>query len=416
MPGSNKNLKRLPLPVLSPGLPPPPGDIPASPDTPDMVIRPPEGNVLLPPGLVEEAFDLETLQGRVNLLTLLNDAVRSVNEGGKAGTNLIFILSGPVTYLYSSGGGISWSRVEEILIHPLNLHNIGFRDGEGCIGLNQPIREALIYYLRSAGLSLEAERTSSIILLHLPSYTPSTTRIRIYTPVEIGYSATLWDALNPGTSIYIGSPENLRSVMDKIAELPDKRAITADSFIKKADFLAASNKIEEAARHLIGAAQVMGNTRLRIEINRAFAEKRIEKDFLRYFREAENAKEQIDALWRFYEEGVVPARDAILKWPVQLRVSSHDLPLFIELARSISVMCIVCQSGEEGAILLDWNELGNRINEIGLENVPGFMTFFTGEETPANGLQHPDLSVRILDGKGNIRQYYFKEIPGRNED
>ena len=402
---------RLPLPDRSHDLRLPAGDEQWYPKADSFVVtRPPEGSVLLPQGLVEESFDIETIHGRVNVLKILYDVLVSVNIHHAASANLVFILSGPVTYLYSPGGGITWPLVREIVIHPLNMENIGFRDGLGCIGLNEPIRTALIHYLEEQGLTAKADRPQSSIILRVPGHLPWDIRIIIYTPTELGYSATLWDILDPGTSIYIGSPDNLQLVRDKIAELPDKRAILADAYIKEADLLVRAGSVEEAARYLIGTAQIVGNVRLRIELYRAITGNRIEREFSRFFDESVRAKEQIDALWRFHADGFSLTRETILVEPVEMNFGEEDLAGFIDLIRSIGIMCIVTGSGENGTIVLDWNELGNRINEIGPENISHFPDFFAEEMDPAIIEQNQDIYIKVLNSTLNIHYYSVKTI------
>ncbi|MDD1711777.1 MAG: hypothetical protein LUQ69_01255, partial [Methanoregulaceae archaeon] len=80
----------LPLPVRSPDLRLPPGNDPLSPLF--IVARPPEDSVLLPQGLIEESFDIETARGTVNLLTILHDVLMSVNTQHPASADLIFVL------------------------------------------------------------------------------------------------------------------------------------------------------------------------------------------------------------------------------------------------------------------------------------------------------------------------------------
>ena len=373
-----------------------------------IVARPPEGSVLLPYGLIEESFDIETIHGRVNVLKILYDVLESVNTQHATSAKLVFILSGPVTYLYSPGGGLTWPLVREICIHPLNLENIGFRDGLGCIGLNEPIRTALIRNLGDQGLIADADRTRSSIILHVPGHLPVDIRITIYTPTELGYSATLWDILDPGTSIYLGSPDDLQLIQDKIAELPDKRAMLADAYLKEAELQARAGSVAEAARYLTGAAQIVGNVRLRIELYRAITGNRIEKEFSRFFDESVKAKVQIDALWRFHANGFLMTREMILIKPVEISFAEQYLTGFIALIKSIGIMCIVTGSGQNGTIILDWNELGNRINEIGPDNIPEFPAFFAEETDPAVIEKNQDTYIKVLDSTLHIHYWYIK--------
>jgi hypothetical protein len=398
----------LPLPVRSPDLRLPPGNDPLSPLF--IVARPPEGSVLLPQGLIEESFDIETARGTVNLLTILHDVLMSVNTQHPASADLIFVLSGPVTYLYNPGGGLTWPLVREIVIHPLNMENIGFRDGLGSIGLNKPIRAELCRNLEDRGLAANVDRMHSSFTLHIPGHLGGDIRITIYTPTEFGYSATLWDVLDPGTSIYIGSPGNLQIIREKIAELPDKRAMLADAYIKEAELLAGTGNITEAARYLTGAAQITGNVRLRIELYRAISENGVEEKFFDFFDEAVKAKEQIDALWRFHAGGFSIPRETILIRPVELCFARQNLAGFIELIRSIGIMGIITRRGECGTIILDWNELGNRINEIGPGNIPAFRDIFAEETDQEVMEQRPDEYISVFDSALNIHHWYVRTI------
>jgi hypothetical protein len=405
---------RLPLPDRSRDLRLPAGNDPLSPLS--IVARPPEGSVLLPSGLIEESFDIETIRGTVNLLKILYDVLVSVNTHHAASANLVFILSGPVTYLYNPGGGLTWPLVREIFIHPLNMENIGFRDGLGCIGLNEPIRKNLIRNLGEQDLTANVDRTHSSLNLHVPGHLPGDIRITVYTPTELGYSATLWDILDPATSIYIGSPGNLQLIRDKIAELPDKRAILADAYIKEAERLAGSGSVEEAARHLTGAAQIVGNVRLRMELYRAITGNRVEEEFSRFFDEAIKAREQIDALWRFHADGFVTTREAILIRPVELSFAQQDLLGFIGLIQSIGIMGIVTRSGEHGTIVLDWNELGNRMNEIGPEVMHQFPDVLAEETDPEVIEKNPGEYIKVMNSTLRIHYWYIKTILKDNTD
>jgi len=53
-----------------------------------VVVRPPKGSCILPPGLCEESFDVDTFLGRANLLSVLFNAVSAVNrEKGRSRTS-----------------------------------------------------------------------------------------------------------------------------------------------------------------------------------------------------------------------------------------------------------------------------------------------------------------------------------------
>jgi hypothetical protein len=208
----------------------------------------------------------------------------------------------------------------------------------------------------------------------------------------------------------------MQLVRDKIAELPDKRAILADTYIKEAERLAGTGNIVEASRLLTAAAQIVGNVRLRIELYRAITANRIHQEFRRFFNESVKAKEQLDALWRFHADGLSPARETILIRPVEMNFARHDLAGFIDLIRSIGVMCIVTRSGENGTIILDWNELGNRINEIGPENIPGFQAYFAEETNPAVIEKNQDTCIKVINNTLNIHYWYAKTILNGNPD
>ena len=51
-----------------------------------VVVRPPLESYVLPPGLVEESFDVDTGLGRLNLLSLLFNVVSAVNRGNEVGS------------------------------------------------------------------------------------------------------------------------------------------------------------------------------------------------------------------------------------------------------------------------------------------------------------------------------------------
>jgi hypothetical protein len=419
LPGTNMHDRqedhaRLPAPDPLQDLRLPAGNDPMSPLF--IVARPPEGSVILPPGLIEESFDIDTNQGTVNVLKIFYDVLVSVNTEHAASANLVFVVSGPVTYLYNPGGGLTWPLVREIFIHPLNMNNIGFQDGLGSIGLNEPIRAAMFRNLEEWGLLLKVDRLQSSLTLHIPGHPPVDIRITTYTPTEIGYSATLWDILDPGTSIFIGSPVNLLIIRDKIAELPDKRAILADAYVREAALLAEAGSIPEAARALMGAAQTLGNVRLRIGLYRAISENRVEQEFWQFFEEAVKAKEQIDALWRYHADDLSGLRESILIRPVELTVSQQDFAGFIDLIQRIGIMGIVTRCEENCSILLDWNTLGNRIQEIGPEKIPGFTDVFAEEKDREVAGKNSDQYIRVLDKTQNIHCWYIKTVLKVNPD
>jgi len=83
----------------------------------------------------------------------------------------------------------------------------------------------------------ELERSGFTIGTGPPSVTVKElggARITVYNPVEVGFSASLWDVFDPGTSIYVGSQGSLEWLQGEIAFLPDKRTTLAGQFINNA--------------------------------------------------------------------------------------------------------------------------------------------------------------------------------------
>lgn len=376
-----------------------------------IVIRPPAESVRLPPGLAEESFDLDAPGGRVSMLQILLDVVFSINTTHREKANLVFVLSGPVTYWYGPGGGIPWAEVKELRIHPLNMENVGFREGRGSVGLNEPLRRVLIGTLAKYGLTIGVVQ-SSVLVREL-----SDVRITLYTPTEIGYSRTLWHVLDPHTSIYVGPPENQKIVQEKIESLPDRRTILADECMKDARNYAAGGNLRDACISLAGACQVLGKIGLRLSIYQAYRGNRIdEKTFGQFLEEAENAKERIDALWRYRDGDLLGGPGMLNINPVEITLTDEELGGFIELFRSLSIVCIVSRSGETVTITLDWNELGNRICEIGIDHILQFREYFEEVTDPVMIEARRSNLIRVKRREGTTAYYDLKEITEDHPD
>jgi hypothetical protein len=369
-----------------------------------VVVRPPEDSYILSPGLVEESFDVDTPLGRVNLLKILFDVVTSINSERKEIADLLLILSGPVTYFYSPGGGIPWGEIREILIHPLNLENVGFRTSRGSLELTEPLMKALTKDLEKSGFTVETGQFS-VIVRELGGL-----RITLYNPVEIGFSASLWGVLDPATSVYIGSPENLKFIKEKIAFLPDKRTTMADQFIHDAKNHETQGDFRKACKSLAGAAQVLGKIGLRLEIYDAYAKNRIsKKKFNRFLKEAENAKEKIDALWRFQIGQYWKAPETMPIEPVRIILAEREVDEFTALCRNLGIVCIAARMNEAAVISLDRNELEKKISEAGADHVPQFPVFFEEITDPADIEKNRDRLIRIHDKDGTVRYYDLRK-------
>ena len=336
-----------------------------------VVVRPPDKSYILPPGLQEDSFDADTHLGRVNLLSILFNVVSAINQKNEEIANLLLVLSGPLTYFYRPGGGIPWEEIRTIFIHPLNLKNIGFRNDRGSLGLTGPLMSALVKELELSGFTL-GTGPSSVTVRELGG-----TRITLYNPVEIGFSASLWDTLDPGTSIYIGSPENLKRLQGIIAFFPDKRTALAGQFINDAKRGGASGDFRGACRPLAGAAQVLGKIRLRAGILNACGKERFgARTFGRFLREVETARKTIDVLWRYHAgdagklPGVVPLE------PVSITIGELEVGEFTALCRDLGIVCIAAKSGNEMTISLDKHDLERQANWLGTDKLPQFPVFF----------------------------------------
>jgi hypothetical protein len=369
-----------------------------------VVVRPPDCSYILSPGLVEESFDVDTPLGRVNILTILFDVVTSINLERKETADLLFILSGPITYLYSPGGGIPWGEIREVLIHPLNLKNVGFRFSRGSLELTEPLMNALKKNMVKSGFTLETEH-SSIVVKELGG-----TRMTLYNPIEIDFSASLWSILDPASGIYIGSCESLKLIKDKIAFLPDKRTSMADQFIHNAKNHENTGDFKEAYKSLAGAAQVLGKIRLKFEIYNAYIKNKFGKrKFNRFLKEAENAKEKIDALWRFQSGEFRKTPETMTIEPVRITLGESEVDKFATLCRDLGIVCIATRIKEAATILLDLNELEKKISEAGLGHVPQFLTFFEEIINPVDIEKNKDRFIKIKDMHGTMRYYDLKK-------
>ncbi|MDD1699761.1 MAG: hypothetical protein LUQ04_03090 [Methanoregula sp.] len=369
-----------------------------------VVVRPPGESYILPPGLQEESFDIDTRLGRVNLISILFSVVSTINRKNEEIADLVLILSGPVTYFYRPGGGIPWEEIHEVLIHPLNLKNVGFRYNWGSLTLTGPLINALARELELSAFTLETG-PSSVTVSELGN-----TRITLYNPVEIGFSASLWDILDPGTSIYIGSPENLKRLQGMIAFLPDKRSTLAGQFINDAKRYAASGDFRRACRPLAGAAQVLGKIRLRGEILQAFGKKRAgTRTFGRFLRELESAQRTIDALWRYQAQdgkllpGTVPLE------PVSITIGELEVGEFTALIRDLGIVCIARKTADAVTISFDKHDLEQKAGERGTGGIPQFSLFFEEVTGPDLNGAHRDQLFRIRDTNGTMRYYDLKK-------
>jgi len=368
-----------------------------------VVVRPHAESYILSPGLSEESFDTDTRLGRVNLLTSLFNAVSTINQTKKDTSDLILVLSGPVTYFYRPGGGIPWEEIHIIHVHPINLKNVGFREDWGSLRLTGPLREALAGELERSGFTLETG-PSSFTVRELEG-----TRIKIYNPVEIGYSSTLWDILDPGTSIYIGSPENLKRVQGLIAFFPDKRTSFAGEFIYDAKRYAEEGDLKHACRPLAGAAQVLGKIRLRGEIVNRCGERVAARTYTRYLHEVETAQKTIDALWRYHRGDYGESPGLVALEPVAITIRDVEVGEFTSLCQDLGIVCIVAKTKDATTVSLDKNDLERRVAELGTDKLPHFPVFF--EEVNASDLpeKKPESLVRVEHAKGKVRYYDLKK-------
>ena len=369
-----------------------------------VVVRPPDESYILPPGLQEESFDVDTRPGRVNLLSILFTVVSTINRKNEEIADLLLILSGPVTYFYRPGGGIPWEEIHEVLIHPLNLKNVGFRYDWGSLRLTEPLMNALTKELELSGFTL-GTGPSSVTVRELGN-----TRITLYNPVEIGFSASLWDILDPGTSIYLGPPENLKRLQGMIAFLPDKRTTLAVQFINDAKRYAASGDFRRACRPLAGAAQVLGKIRLRAEILHACGKKMVgTRTFGRFLHELETARRTIDALWRYQAQDGKKLPGTVPLEPVSITIGELEVGEFTALIRDLGIVCIARKTGGAVTISFDKHDLERQAGKRGTGKVPQFSLFFeevTGPDLPE---ANRDRLIRIRDTEGTVRYYDLRK-------
>ncbi|HUW85371.1 MAG TPA: hypothetical protein VMV55_00700 [Methanoregula sp.] len=369
-----------------------------------VVVRPPNESYILPPGLGEESFDADTRPGRVNLLSILFTVVSTINRKNEEIADLLLILSGPVTYFYRPGGGIAWEEIREVLIHPLNLKNVGFRYDWGSLRLTKPLMNALTKELELSGFTLKTG-PSSVTVRELGN-----TRITLYNPVEIGFSASLWDILDPGTSIYLGSQKNLKRLQGMIAFLPDKRTTLAVQFINDAKRYAASGDFRYACRPLAGAAQVLGRIRLWGEILQAFGKNRLgTRTFDRFFHELETARGMIDALWRYQAGNGRKLPGTVPLEPVSISIGELEVGEFTALIRDLGIVCIARKTGDAVTISFDKHDLEQKAGELGMGQLPQFSLFFeevTGPDLPE---ANRDQLIRIQDTGGTVRYYDLRK-------
>lgn len=366
------------------------------------VIRPPEGSYLLPPGLSEESFDVDTRLGRANLLALLYGAVTSVNRQKPEIADLLLLISGPVTYFYSPGGGIPWDEVREVFIHPVNLKNIGFSDGLGSLPLKTLFVKTLAGDMERAGFSLSAGPAS----LAVPEL--QDLRITVYSPVEAGYITTLWDVLDPATSIAIGPAEGLQWLRETIGLLPDKRTRLAGQFINDAKGHAAAGDLHRACRPLAGAAQVLGRIRLRGEIVQGCKTGGADiQKFRRFLDDIEEALATLDGLWRHHAGSLARTVPALPLEPISITLRELEVGDFSALCRDLGAVCIATKCGDTVIISLDKHELERRASTLGTENVLNFSIFFA--EVPVPVPADAGRFFRIRDADGTLRYYELRE-------
>lgn len=370
-----------------------------------VVVRPPRGSYVLPPGLSEESFDVDTPSGRANLLLILYHAITSINQEKADIARLFFIISGPVTYVYRPGGGICWEEVKELFVHPVNLKNIGFRNGgDGSLCLTRLLVQALATGLGQSGFSIMRDQFSMTV------EELGSSKITIYNPTEIGYSAALWDVIDPGTSIYIGEPEDVKIVQDLIAFFPDKRTKRAAGFFNDAAAYADAGNYKAACRSLAGAAQVLGRIRLRSVIVQACSKEEVDFEvFSRFMEETQAARDTIDALWRYHAGGWEHNTRDVLVEPVSVTLKAGETGEFTALCRDLGIVCIATKSGSTATICLDKHELERRAGELGTAQVPGFSLFFKEVFVPGRPEKEAARFIRVRDADGTVRYYDLKK-------
>ncbi len=369
-----------------------------------VVVRPHIESYILPPGLQEESFDVDTRLGRVNLLSILFNVVSAVNREKEDIADLILVLSGPVTYFYRPGGGIPWEEIREVFIHPLNLKNVGFRFDWGSLMLTGPLMNALKKELELSGFTLETGR-SSVTVRELCG-----TRIILYNPVEVGFSASLWDVLDPGTSIYLGSPENLQWLQGMIALLPDKRTTLAVQFIHDARRYADRGDFRHACLPLAAAAQVLGKIRLRSGILSTCEKNRYgTRTFRRFLREAEAAQKTIDALWQYHAGATWNLSGAVPLEPVSITIGELEVGEFTALCRDLGLVCIAAKTGNGVTISLDKLDLERKAGELGIARLPQFEVFFEEVSGPFPAESHLDQCIRVREADGTVRYWGLRK-------
>jgi hypothetical protein len=202
---------------------------------------------------------------------------------------------------------------------------------------------ALIKELGQSGFALEHGQ-SSVMVRELGN-----TRITLYNPIEAAFSAALWDTLDPGTSIYLGSPDDLKQLREMIGILPDKRTTFAGQLINDAQRYAASGNYRDALKVLAGAAQVLGKIRLRGEIVRScLKEEAGALTFGRFLRETETARKTIDVLWRFQTGDGGKISEGVPVEPVSISIGELEVGEFTALCRISGLSAIAAKSGGNG--------------------------------------------------------------------
>jgi hypothetical protein len=234
------------------------------------------------------------------------------------------------------------------------------------------------------------------------------TRITLYNPIEAAFSAALWDTLDPGTSIYLGSPDDLKQLREMIGILPDKRTTFAGQLINDAQRYAASGNYRDALKVLAGAAQVLGKIRLRGEIVRScLKEEAGALTFGRFLRETETARKTIDVLWRFQTGDGGKISEGVPVEPVSISIGELEVGEFTALCRNLGIVCIAAKSGEMVTVSLDKHDLEEKTGKMGTANVPQFPIFFEEVTDPAPS--NRDRLIRIRDVEGIVRYYDLKK-------
>jgi len=393
-----------------------------------VVVRPPQGSYVLPPGLCEESFDAESRLGRVSLLAALFNVVSAVNEAKAPISDLVLVLSGPLTYFYRPGGFVPWAQIPEVPVHPVNRKYVGFRESWGSLALTDPLMDAFVSELERSGFTLHLD-PPSVTVEELGG-----TRITLYNPVEAGFTASLWDVFDPGTAIYVGPPGTPAWVQETIALLPDKRTTIAAQFLNDTRTTALSGSLRKACRPLAGAAQALGKIRLRADIVGACERKRFgARTFGRFLAEAEEARATIDALWRYQRglpagrtgtggaggvprnagPGGAPGRVTIPGKPplepVSITIGELETGEFTALCQDLGIVCIAAKSGDAVTVSMDRRDLERSLGELGTDRVPEFSVFF--EEVAGSDLAERDKDrlIRVREPDGTVRYYDLRK-------